>query len=797
MKIFYVLPLVFLHQSLLAKTVPIERRDDGFRIQIGAVSTEVHFLTDHIARVRRYPGATPLSTGKSLVVRLAEKAALKIRVQETRDYLLAFSPTLKVKLNKANGQLRFFDGQGKLLLAEIADKDPFIPTDDDGRTSYRISQSYLLAPDEAIYGLGQHQNGKMNQRHQRLLLKQKNMEIAIPFFQSTKGYGLYWDNYSGTVFQDSLGRAVFTSEIGDNIDYYFLAGNKPDDVVRRYRELTGHVPMLPLWSFGYLQSRERYRSQEELIAVVGRYRQLGVPLDGIIQDWQYWGEDKLDWNGAAFNHPRFPEPKKMIDSVHKQHARLLISVWPSFGSHTSIYRELEKGKMLYPFLTYPVSPQVKVYDAFHPEARKIYWKYLNDNLFSAGIDGWWLDATEPVQKEVSTAVQNGPELAYKDRIDSPAGISTYLGSFRRMGNAFPLMTVEGVYEGQRGSSGVSKRPLILTRSAFAGQQRTGSVLWSGDIQASWLTLKKQVPLGLNLSLTGMPYWNSDIGGFFTSKNYPEGIRDPTYAELYIRWLQFAVFTGMMRSHGTNTPREIYQFGQPGDLVFDILRKYIGLRYRLLPYIYSSAWSVSSQALSLMRPLVMAYPEDRNGWELGTEYLFGPSLLVAPVTDSLFARGATALDLKRTLPKEVYLPHGEWIDFWTNRRLTGGKKIIRHVSLDEIPVFVKAGSIVPFAEEAPYASIKHFQSMEIRVYPGRNTSYVLYEDEGDGFDYLKGGYSLIRFTWNEARKELLIGDRTGDFNSMVPERQFKVSIKGTNLPSKTIRYNGTAQVVAFK
>lgn len=385
----------------------------------------------------------------------------------------------------------------------------FTDFNDAGINTFSIAQSYLLDYDEAIYGLGFQQQGKMIQRNVKLNMIQGNTDTYIPFFQSIKGYGLFWDNYSPTTFIDTSDETTFKSEVGDCIDYYFLYGGDADGVISRMRDLTGQVPMFPLWTFGYFQSKERYKSQDETVDVVKKYRELRVPLDGIIQDWQYWGNNYL-WNAMEFLNADFYDPQKMVDDVHNLNARLLISIWNSFGPKTKQYKELSEIGALMDFITWPASGSdkwppnmdypsgVKVYDPFNPEARKIYWKYLNKGIFSLGVDGWWIDSSEP------------DHLFFKD---SDLDNKTYLGSFRKVRNAFPLMTVGGVYNNQR-SVTADKRVFILTRSAFAGQQRYGANTWTGDVVASWEALKNQISAGLNFSLSGIPYWNSDIGGFF-------------------------------------------------------------------------------------------------------------------------------------------------------------------------------------------------------------------------------------------------------------------------------------------
>ena len=598
---------------------------------------------------------------------------------------------------------------------------------------------------------------------------QGNTDDYVPFFLSVKGYGLFWDNYSPTLFEDNRESTSFTSDVADCVDYYFMYGGTADGVIGQMRRLTGQVPMFPLWTFGYFQSKERYRSQDELVAVVKKYRELRVPLDGIIQDWQYWGNNYL-WNSMEFLNAEFYDPQKMVDDVHKLHAHMLISIWNSFGPQTKQYKELDKIGALMDFKTWPLSGSdkwppmmdypsgVKVYDPYNPEARDIYWKYLNKGIFSLGMDGWWLDSSEPDHMEFKPS-----DLDNK----------TYLGSFRKVRNTFPLMTVGGLYDHQRSVTS-DKRVFILTRSAFAGQQRYGANTWSGDIVASWKALRQQISAGLNFSLSAIPYWNSDIGGFFLW-NFPNKLDDANYRELYVRWIQFGAFCPMMRSHGTDAPREIYQFGKKGDKIYDAIEGAITLRYKLLPYIYSVAWDVTANQSTMMRALVMDFADDKQALDINSQYMFGKSLLVCPVTDSMYSKPGTIVNIEdyaKIKTHELYLPKGtDWFDFWTGEKNTGGRTLSKETPIDIIPLYVKTGSILPIGPEVQYATEKKWDNLEIRIYPGSNGEFTLYEDENDNYDYEKGMYSTITFAWDDARRVLTISDRKGSFPGMLNERKF--------------------------
>lgn len=745
-----------------SKSQSFQKTALGVRSKIKSIDVEIQFYGQSTVRIIKWPEGR-LFEKKSLSV-VHSPQRVDIVIEHSNDEFIAKSKTIRVCMNLKTGKLAFYTSKGNLLLSEKEHGAVFTDFDDVGIKTYSVSQAFVLDKDEAIYGLGQQQQGKMIQRNLKLKMIQGNTDDYIPFFLSVKGYGLFWDNYSPTIFSDTLEETSFRSEVGDCIDYYFMYGGNADGVIAQMRELTGRVPMFPLWTFGYWQSKERYKSQDEIVGVVKKYRELGVPLDGIIQDWQYWGNNYL-WNAMEFLNAEFYDPQKMVDDIHRMNAHIMISIWNSFGPQTKQYKELKEINALLDFITWPESGSdkwpprldypsgVRVYDPYNPKARDIYWKYLKNGLFSLGIDGWWIDSSEP------------DHLQYKD---SDLDNLTYLGSFRRVRNAFPLMTVEGVYAHQRAETS-EKRVFILTRSAFAGQQRCAAVVWSGDVVASWEALRNQIPAGLNFSLCGIPYWNSDIGGFFLW-NYPEKLNDPEYRESYVRWLQFGTFCPMMRSHGTDAPREIYQFGTKGEPVYDAIEKFINLRYLLLPYIYSTAWEVTSKHSTMMRALVMDFPEDTNALDINDEYMFGKSILVCPVTEPMYPKG----DFSHVQSKSLYLPHGsDWYDFWTGEKHTGGQTIRKETPIDIMPLYVKAGSILPIGPKVQYATEKRWDDLEIRIYEGADGEFTLYEDEGDNYNYEKGKYSEIKFRWNNKEKILTINERKGSFSGMLTRRTFRI------------------------
>ena len=783
----------------------------GIKTQINSTDVEIQFYGPSTVRVLKSPIGKTFEKKSLSVVKTPQ--TVKLAIKQQGDIVSLKSNKLKVDVNMKSGKISYYTLSGEQLLSEKESGATFTDFNDAGSKTYTIDQSFALDKDEAIYGLGQQQRGKLSLRNTKLNMVQGNTDDYVPFLVSTKGYGLFWDNYSPTVFEDKPESTSFKSEVGDCIDYYLMFGGNIDGSIACMRDLTGQAPMFPLWTFGYWQSKERYKSQNELVGVVNKYRELGVPLDGIIQDWQYWGNNYL-WNAMEFLNTEFPNPKKMVEDIHNQNAHLIISIWSSFGPQTKQFREMEPKGMLLNFGTWPQSgleswppnreypSGVQPYDPYNPEARDIYWKHLQKGLFSLGIDGWWMDSTEP------------DHLDFKP---SDFDLKTYLGSFRKVRNAFPLMTVGGVAEHQRSASS-DKRIFILTRSAFAGQQRYGANTWSGDVNSSWQSLRNQIPAGLNFSMSAIPYWNTDIGGFFAGayKNgWSEGTKNPSFQELYVRWLQFGAFTPMMRSHGTDIPREIYNFGKKGETIFDAIAKTINLRYSLLPYIYSTSWSVTNNQSTIMRALVMDF-NDKKVKDMNNEYMFGKSILVAPVVNAQYTpetivksdaetgwnkndatgeKKSTVVNFAQAKSTKVYLPEGTaWYDFWTNEKINGGQEIVKVTTIDEIPLYIKSGSIIPFGPQVQYATEKKWDDLEIRVYVGANGEFTLYEDENDNYNYEKGAYSTITFTWNDAKKALTISNRKGSFPGMLAERKFKIRLvasgKSTsNEYDKVIVYKG--------
>jgi alpha-D-xyloside xylohydrolase len=795
MKKFVLIVSLAISMVISATAQPYQKTELGIKSVINSVGIEIQFYNPSIVRVLKWPEGKTFKKESLSVIKAPQKTSF--RTKQSGDELSLICEDLQVVLNLKNGRISYSSLKHGTLLSEKEQGIAFTDFNDAGVKTYSVFQSFILDKDEAIYGLGQQQNGKMIQRNLKLNMIQGNTDDYIPFFVSVKGYGLFWDNYSPTLFEDNPESTSFKSDVGDCADYYFMFGGNADGVIACMRDLTGQVPMFPLWTFGYWQSKERYKSQDELVGVVKKYRELGVPLDGIIQDWQYWGNNYL-WNAMEFLNSDYSNPQKMVDDIHNLNAHMIISIWNSFGPQTKQYKELDKIGALMNFQTWPQSGSdkwppikdypsgVRVYDPFNPEARDIYWKYLNKGIFSLGMDGWWMDSSEP------------DHLDFKP---SDLDNKTYLGSFRKVRNAFPLMTVGGLYQHQRSVSS-DKRVFILTRSAFAGQQRYGANTWSGDVTASWDALKNQISAGLNFSLSDIPYWNSDIGGFFLSR-FRKKLDDAGYRELYTRWIQFGTFCPMMRSHGTDAPREIYQFGKKGDKVYDAIEKYINLRYSLLPYIYSASWDITAKQSSMMRALMMDFADDKQALDINDEYMFGKSLLVCPVTNPMYSKD-TKEDFSTLKSRELYLPKGTgWYDFWTGEKFAGGQTIKKEAPIDIIPLYVKAGTILPVGPKVQYATEKKWDNLEIRVYEGANGVFTLYEDENDNYNYEKGVYSTITFNWNDTKKVLTISDRKGSFPGMLTGRKLNIikvsagngsGMEDSEKYNKVVDYNGMKVII---
>lgn len=787
--------LTALASCMSSWTQNIKETDSGVKFQTASpiLNGEIIFYSPSIVRVIKYPSAQMPDKKSYPIIKTPEK--INIVYKRNGDKIQMKTENMLVTLHSSTGKVTYQTLQGNTLLSEKELGTNFTPRKDVTRDAFTVSQAFALQPEEVIYGLGQRQSGAMNHRNQQVHLSNGNTNICIPYFTSEKGYGVYWDNPGISQFSDTPYETSFSSQVGECADYYFMyEDGTQDGVIACIRDLTGNAPMFPLWTMGYWQCRERYKSPDELCEVLDKYRELKVPLDGIVQDWQYWGCDS-NWNAmkfmnpryinklddkealrylpngedktAKFDKPRFKTPEEMIKYVHKNNAHLMISVWASFGPWTDQFKELEKMGALLKFETWPPKSGAHPYDPFNKDARDLYWRYLS-HLHNMGIDAWWTDSTEP---------------DHLNPKDSDFDLMTADGSFRSVHNAFPLATNQGVYNNQRAVSN-DKRVFQMTRSGYFGQQHYGALSWSGDVVSRWEVLRNQIPAGLNFTLCGIPYWNTDLGGFF-GWEYNNDCTNVAYQELHARWFQWGCFMPLMRNHCSSPMmNEIWRFGKEGDWAYDAQKRFIDLRYRLLPYIYSLTGAVTHENGTIMRPLVMDFATDRKAILLDNEYMFGKNILVCPVTQPLYTKKvegnkgvATVANIaKASSPVQVYLPKGsKWIDFWTNEMIEGGREISRECPISIMPLYIKAGSILPLGPKVQYTSEKKWNDLDICIYPGANGEFTLYEDEFDNYDYEKGAFTSIRFTWDDANRTLTISDRNGSYPGMLKNRRFNLTV----------------------
>jgi alpha-D-xyloside xylohydrolase len=587
------------------------------------------------------------------------------------------------------------------------------------------------------------------------------------------------------------------SEMGNEINYYFIHGENMDEVISGYRAVTGKSQIMPKWAMGFWQSRERYHTQDELLSTLVEFRQRNIPIDNIVQDWSYWPVDA--WGDHEFDPERFPNPKGMVDSVHEMNAKIMISVWPKFYITTDNYKAFDEQGWMY---QQAVKDSIRdwiypgyigsFYDAYAEGARKMFWDQLEEKLYPIGFDAWWMDASEP-------NIQDNTSMEYRKALTGP----TALGPSTKYLNAYSLVNAESIYKGQR-SVDNDKRVFLLTRSGFAGIQRYSTAVWSGDIGTRWEDMKAQISAGLNFALSGIPYWTMDIGGFCVERRYESAQRlyDQTgienedlkeWRELNSRWHQFGAFVPLFRSHGQFPYREMFNIAPDDHPAYESMFYYNMLRYRLMPYIYSLAGMTWFNDYTIMRALVMDFPEDNNVVNIGDQYMFGPAIMACPVYEY------------KARNREVYFPVNDgWYDLYTGNFIEGGQTLTVDAPYDRMPLFASAGSIIPYGPEIMYSDEKQAEEITLFVYAGKDGSFTLYEDEGVNYNYEKGEYANISFVYNDVDKTLEIGDRQGDFVGMLKERVFNIVYVNESAPKTLdfettgiiVKYNGTIQTVQF-
>ncbi|MGC1620667.1 MAG: TIM-barrel domain-containing protein [Candidatus Acidiferrum sp.] len=767
--LLFALAIFLCAPSLFAQWVPlnpvdsVESRPDGVVLVLKTGFLRFQVCSDSIVHVvYSLERDVPQHSDLMIVKKSWPKSDFSISSDDSKVITLA-TPRLKIEITRADSSIIFLDSEGHHLAQE--NTRTLTPSTVNGEKTYH-SERFVNMWDtqEAFYGLGQHQGGVWNYRGEAVDLSQDNTNISIPLLLASNGYGIFWNNGSRSRFNNRFVHAFYlSSEVSDSIDYYFLYGPGFDRIIGSYRELTGSVPLFGKWAYGYWQCKNRYDSQAELLAIAQKYRDLHIPLDNIVQDWFWW-----NIMGDPVFNKNYPDPKGMVDALHNDHVHLMISVWPYFRPGSPVYDDMDKrgffiAKTIVPSF-HPVGQAL--YDAFNPEARKYYWNLMDNALFKIGADAWWLDTTEPETEGRET------NILVTNKVNGGENGARYA-------NEFPLYTTSAVYDGQRQASD-KKRVFILSRSAYAGEQRNAAAVWSGDVDPNWETFRRQIPAGLNYSLSGLPYWTTDIGGFVSAN--PD---DPAYRELYVRWFEFGAFCPIFRAHGTRTTNqnEVWSYGPDAQ---KILVAYDKLRYRLMPYIYSLAWKTSSEGYTIMRPLVMDFRDDVHAQNVGDQFLFGPAILVNPVTEP----GATT--------RRLYLPNAKWYDFWTGAPIQGGRTLDAPTTIDRMPLYVRAGSILPLGPDVEYAAQKSADPIELRVYRGANGAFTLYEDENDTYDYEKGVYATIPFSWDDSANTLTIGDRSGSFPGMLEKRTFRIIFVTENHgvgdglienADKTVQYTG--------
>jgi len=752
----------------------VDDRSVTFTLKPGKLRVQI--CEDDIARVQ-YTSADALPAKASLAVS-NPWAASKFCVAEDQGKVTLTTARMKVRIDTTTGGVTYTDLADKVVLAE--DSKALTAATVQGVSTNKVQTIFNSPADEGLFGLGQHQDGVINRKGSNRTLRNENKEITLPLLVSSKGYGVLWDNYSSSNFyggESNNTKYRYVSDAGDQVDYYFFYGPSIDQVIAGYRTATGPAPLFPKWAYGLFQSKDKYSSSAELLAVKDGYRNNKIPLDAIVQDWDYW--DPYVWGSHYMDETRYPDPAALVTQLHTANVHTMISIWPLYqtasqerkAGELDNFKALDAIKALYPTSD---GKTHHFYDTFNQDARKLVYQQIYDRLIGKyGWDAIWADNTEP--------------QAYPDPLNIDAA-DTALGKGAFYVNAYPLQHNRALYEGWRSVGPMSKRMFVLTRSAFSGQQRFATACWSGDIDCDFPTFVKQVPAGISFSISGMPYWTTDIGGYF---GHNLDWSTAANNELFTRWFQFGAFCPIFRVHGGGS-RELYGPQWSATTKANLL-KMDNLRYRLMPYVYSLAGKVTQEGYTIMRHLVFDYQDDTKVFGIKDQFLFGPAFLVSPVLSA----GATN--------RMVYLPAGTWYDFWTGVTTMGGATVSADAPLSQLPVYVKAGSIVPMGPAIQYAT-ESADPLEIRVYKGKDGSFTLYEDAGDTYAYESGESAQIPLNWNETTQQLTIGARKGTYAGMPMTRTFNIvwvaashgaGADVTASPDKSITYDGTAVVVSAK
>jgi alpha-D-xyloside xylohydrolase len=697
----------------------------------------------------------------TMLPRMAQKSSLVVinrygsetgfTVSETSSAVVITTKKLKITVDKGNNAITYNDLGGGTILAEYGTDNKSMQAQVVANIrTYSCSTTFWSPQDEGLFGLGCHplDSGSINYKGRSQDLAIKYMTGAIPVLLSTKGYGLLWDNYSASKFDGTdASKYKYVAESGNQIDYYFFYGPDFDRIISLYRDATGRTPMFGKWAYGLFQSEDRYKTQAEVLGAGVGYRKAHIPVDVVVQDWYYW--EPLPIGSHVMNPQRYPDPKGMVDSLHRMNLHGMISIWPVFGTGTANFNALKAmggltsitwdNVVTHTFDTY--------YDAHNPSARQLYWEQARDSLVKRyGWDAWWIDQCEP---------DNGALL------DARRGAQFFTGKGIDYFNTYSLVHTDGIYKGWRKDI-PGKRAFFLARQSFAGEQRNAATLWSSDIECTWHSFEDQVPQGINACASGIPYWTSDIGGYHYHWQAPDWSR-PEFRELFTRWFQFGTFSPVFRIHGKGE-RALYSRNWD-EATRSTLLKFDNLRYRLLPYIYSLAGKVTQEHYTIMRSLGFDWRDDKEVYGIKDQYMFGPAFLVNPVT----TQGATS--------RSLYLPKGVWYDFWTGKRLDGGVRMDAEAPVSTMPLYVKAGSVVPMGPLVEYATQKPLDTVELRIYPGADGSFTLYEDAGEGYEYETGAFAMTPIKWTDKTKTVSIGAVKGSFPGMMKKRVYNVVVVG--------------------
>ncbi|MEO7216072.1 TIM-barrel domain-containing protein [Mucilaginibacter sp.] len=735
----------------------------------------------------RYTIFDSFQTKESLVVNNKWPLATAFTVADGKTEVTITTAKLKIKINKATNAITYCDLSGKVISAETSSNKSMSAATIAGISTYNVSTSFNSPANEALYGMGCHplDSLSINYKGRNQDMAIKYLTGAIPVMLSTQGYGLMWDNYSASNFygaEDGNTQFKYVSESGKQVDYYFFYGPDFDHIIDLYRTATGRAPMFGKWAYGLFQSQDRYLSEAEILTVKDNYRNNHIPVDVLVQDWYYW--DPLPIGSHIMKPERYPHPKKLVDALHAANLHAMISIWPVFGKGTPNYDALEKmgGLTSITWDNVVTHTYDTYYDAHNPKARELYWQQARDSLVKRyGWDAWWIDQCEP---------DNGTLL------DERRKANFYTGKGIDYFNTYSLQHTKGVYEGWRRDI-PGKRAFFLVRQSFAGEQRNAATLWSSDIECTFANFKNQVPQGINACASGIPYWTSDIGGYHYGWKAPDWSK-PEFRELFTRWFQFGAFSPIFRIHGKGE-RAIFSKNWDEDTRATLLN-FDKLRYRLLPYIYSLAGRVNTENYTMMRALTFDFQKDANVYGIPDEYMFGPAFLVNPVTAQLYT-GADAAGKAKT--REVYLPAAtKWYNFWTGEVTNGGQKLTVEVPMNMMPLYIRAGSIVPMGPVMEYATEKPADKIELRIYPGANGTFKYYEDENENYNYEKGAKATFTLNWNDKLRQLSISATKGNFKGMLKKHTFNVVLvkgaHGSNTGEadkidKTVVYNGKVLV----